>query len=523
MLKPNQLGKIPKGLIETYQALEDFIIEDISRRIAKAGVTDTAKWQMIRAQEFGMANQTLNKKIAAVLKISEKQVSKIFKDAAIESLDQDNVLYEQAKLTAFHIETSPELKAYMSAAIVQTKGTMKNMCHSLGFVQDVGNKKIAKSLSKSYISALDLANMQVSSGVLDYQTAVRQAVKKLASSGVNFIDYESGWHNRIDVAVRRAVISGVNQMATQMTNYTMDANIPKDEQYAEVTAHMGARPSHRDWQGQVYKVEGSTSEYANLEEATGLGSVDGLCGANCRHSYFPFIPNISVRAYTEKSLREIDGEPKKYNGKQYTAYQASHEQRKLERQIKQSKREIIGYKAAGLEEDFTNASIKLQMQKSEYNKFSNAMGIRQKKERQQVNEYGRSIAQKSAWVNKKEIEKYSQINYNKDGTIKITDDWKDKKHVKIEKEYKSYAVIETKEVKGDKVQINRTIYDSNGIMVKQIHSGPHGNAKHHPYGNHGEHKHEYKWDDNGKLLSRATSELTEKERKENIDILKEVI
>lgn len=401
MLTPRQLQKIPVELVETYQSLEDFIIEDICRRIAKAGMTDTVKWQYIRAQEFGMANKTIKKKIAETLKISEKQVNKIFKNAGAMSLKSDNELYEQAKLTPFHLESSLELKAYMMAAIKQTKKEMKNMCHSLGFVDNIGNKKVAKSLSKSYIASLDLANMQVSSGVLDYQTAVRQAVKKLARSGVSFIDYESGWHNRLDVAVRRAVISGVNQMNRQMTDYTMDISIKKDDQYVEVTAHMGARPSHAEWQGRVYKVEGSTVEYPNLYEVTGLGTVEGLCGANCRHSYFPFIPGISVRAYTEKSLKEIDGEPKTYKGRTYTAYEASQEQRKMERQIRQTKREIIGYNAAGLKDDFTNASIKLQQQKKEYKEFSSAMDIRQKKERQQVVEYGKSIAQKSVWASKK--------------------------------------------------------------------------------------------------------------------------
>ena len=394
-LTPKQLDKLPERIIEIYESLEDFIIEDISRRIAKAGMTDTAKWQYIRAQEFGIANGTIKKKIAETLKISEDELEKLFKNAGTVSLDSDNILYEQAKLTSFHLESSPELKAYVMAAIKQTKKEMKNMCHSLGFVENISNKKVAKKLSDSYIKALDLANMQVSSGTLDYQTAVRQAVKKLASSGVNYINYESGWHNRLDVAVRRAVITGANQMSRQMTDYTMDMNIAKDDQYVEVSAHAGARPSHSDWQGQVYKVEGSTAEYDNLYEATGLGTVEGLCGANCKHSYYPFIPNISIRAYTKKDLKEIDGEPQEYNGKEYTLYQANQEQRRMERQIRQTKRELIGYKASGLEEDFKNSSIKLQQQKKEYNNFSNAMGIRPKKERQQVNGFGRSEAQKA--------------------------------------------------------------------------------------------------------------------------------
>ena len=151
MIKPEQFDKIPQTIIKLYQELEDFIIEDICRRIAKVGkITDTAEWQIIRAQEWGMAQKTIKKKIASTLNKSEEEIDKLFEDAAILSTNQDNVLYEQAKLTPLHLETTPKFKTYLVAAIKQTKKEFKNISGSLGFVEKIGNKSLSKKLSQYY-------------------------------------------------------------------------------------------------------------------------------------------------------------------------------------------------------------------------------------------------------------------------------------------------------------------------------------------------------------------------------------
>lgn len=402
-LQPYQLSEIPQNIVNIYQELEDWIIEDISRRIAKAGTfTDTAKWQIERAREFGMAEETLKKKIKETLKLSDKAINKLFKEAMLTSIEQDNVLYEQAKLTPMHYNQSEELKEYLKAAVKQTKGEFKNISKTLGFVTTGLSNIKNQTLTKTYINVMDFVQMQVSSGVADYNTAIRNAVKKLCQSGVRVISYETGWHNRVDVAVRRATLTGVNQMAMQQTKFMHDEIVDKDNQYVEVTAHSGARPDHAKWQGKVYKVVGSSKGYPNLEKATGYGTGEGLGGWNCTHSFFPFIPNVSVRTYTKEQLDNIDPPPFKYKGKTYTHYEATQVQRKMETNIRATKREIIGYNAAGDKEAFTTASIKLQQQKKAYKEFSNVAGIRQKKERHQVYQYGKSISQKSVWASKKE-------------------------------------------------------------------------------------------------------------------------
>lgn len=416
MLTPHQLQKLPKNIVDLYQELEDFIIADFSRRVAKAGtITDTAKWQIERAEEFGMAEQTLKKKIAETLNLSEKEIDDLFKESAIKSIESDDTLYEQAKLTPIHLEESQQLKEYLATATEQTKGELKNITQSLGFcVRGVNGKVRNKRLTNYYQESLDLAQFQISSGVLDYNTAIRNAVKSISESGVQYINYESGWRNRVDVAVRRATLTGANQMSQKMTDHMMNELIPnKDKQYVEVSAHSGARPSHAKWQGKVYKVDGSDSEYDNLYSATGLGSGDGLLGWNCRHSYAPFIPGVSVPTYTKEQLKNIDPKPIGYKGRTYTHYEATQYQRQIETAMRQTKRELIGYKEAGLKDDFTAASIKLQRQRQEYREFSKVAKLKTKNERTQVLGYDKSISQKVVWANKKNLSDHEKLAINK--------------------------------------------------------------------------------------------------------------
>ncbi|MCC0728327.1 phage minor capsid protein [Clostridioides sp. ZZV14-6045] len=404
MLTPSELQEIPKYFISLFQSLEDFIIADIARRIAKAGnITDMAEWQLMRAEETGMADKVIKKKISEILGISFDAVEMLFEESAAKSIESDSVLYEHAKLTPIHLSESEELRRYVDSAKEQTKGTLKNMTGTLGFCTIKKGKVISKKLTEIYIESLDLAQFQVSTGVLDYKTAIKGAVKRLADSGLRFIGYETGWANRIDVATRRAVLTGVNQMSQNINNKVIS---DLDTDIVEVTAHSGARcegagiKNHKKWQGKWYSLSGKSTKYPSLKVVTGWGQGDGLGGWNCSHQFHAVIPSISVPAYTKEQLKNIDPPDVGYKGRTYTHYQALQYQRKIETAMRQTKRQLIAYESAGLKDDFTNASIKLQRQKQEYREFSKVAKLRLQNERHQVLGYNKSISQKAVHVGK---------------------------------------------------------------------------------------------------------------------------
>lgn len=390
-LTPQQLQNIPENIIQLYRDLEEFIIDDIARRIAKTGqLTETAKWQLERAKDLSMDN--IEKEILKTLELANKEVEETLKQSALTSVQAENKIYEEAVKKQIKIKGNSNLEKLLEAAIKQTKGELKNISQSLGFAQIINGKIVYKDIAKFYQDSVDLALMQVNSGVLNSNEAIKQAVKKLADSGLRTVDYENGWSNRVDVAVRRAVVTGSNQMCHKMTELTMKE---LECEFVETTAHAGARPDHQEWQGQVFCYKGKSDKYPNFVEKTRYGHGDGLGGYNCRHSFYPFFPGISKRAYSEEHLNNIDPEPFEYDGKTYTYYEALQRQRKLETNIRQKKRELIGYNAAGLKDDFNNSSIALNRLKNEYKAFSNAGDLTVRNDLMQVYKYGQSISQKA--------------------------------------------------------------------------------------------------------------------------------
>jgi len=406
MLTPSQLESIPNNIVDLFSQLEEFVILDFSRRLKKtATITSSAEWQKNQAELYGIRN--IEAKIAATLNLSYSQIESLFPQIAAVSIAAESEIYKAAGLKTIRLNESQALKDYLASAIKNTKGDIENITQSMGFAENVNGHVVYKPIAKFYQEQLNIAQLKVQSGVSDYNLAIKQAVKKMTDSGLRYVDYESNWSNQIDVATRRAVLTSTHQMNQQMIDFNMNKIIEdKNEQYVEVTAHAGARTgvgvgNHQAWQGKVYKVNGSDKDYPNLVESTGLGMGAGLEGYNCRHSYAVFIPQASIRTYTDEQLKNIDPPNFDYKGKNYTCYEATQYQRKIETAMRATKRSIIAYKESGLDAEFKASSIKLQQQRAEYKQFSNAANIRPKNERATVQGFDRSISQQATNAAKK--------------------------------------------------------------------------------------------------------------------------
>lgn len=269
----------------------------------------------------------------------------------------------------------------------QTQDVFRNITASMGFLVDAGRTMLPPA--KAYQWALDAATLKVESGAISYGQAIKDAVRELASGGLRVVDYESGHRDHVDVAVRRAVMTGVSQLCSK---YTEQAAEYLETPYYEVSAHAGARDapgrspwaSHKDWQGKVYSTR-SGDIYPNIYEVCGLGAVDGLEGVNCRHRRNVWVEGVSERTYTDEQLSHIDdGLGCTFDGKTYTAYEATQEQRKVERTIRKLKREKTAYNAAGLTDEEQAVNIKLRRLNAKYKAFSKAAGLPEQRERMKV-------------------------------------------------------------------------------------------------------------------------------------------
>ena len=366
------------GQIEKhYLDLEMRIMEDIVRRIRKAGeITSTADWQINRLKILGYSSEDIEKMIKETLGVSYPEMFELYDKVIDWEYVRNKDVYEQVNAEYIPYEENEELQQMAEALIRQSGDELENITKSLGFYLDYGNgRRVLTPLAEVYQKYLDAACMDIVAGVFDYNSVLRRVVTQLTNSGLRQIDYASGRANRVDVAARRAVMTGITQLAGHMA----DMNAEKlGTNYFEVEWHAGARPTHAVWQGRVWSKE-------QLVTVCGLGTVTGLEGANCYHTRFPFIPGISERNWTDAWLEAKNREestPKEFKGKEYTLYEAKQRQRQMETAMRAQREKVMLLQSGGADsDDVMLARAKYQGQLDEYARFSRKMGLKQERER----------------------------------------------------------------------------------------------------------------------------------------------
>lgn len=358
--------------------LEMRIMEDIIRRIKiNNEITRSADWQIYRMVQTGQSTEYIQKQIHEALKLTDEEINGLYEGAIQSGYTRDKKIYEAVGKELIPFKDNKELQQLIQAVIKQTKSQMENITQTLGFAIDVNGKSVFTPMGEYLHRVLDTAVLEVTSGTFDYNTTLKKVVSEMIKSGVRSVDYETGWSNRIEVAARRALMTGV----TQVTNHINDRNADElGTDKFEVSYHSGARPSHAEWQGRVYTKK-------QLVYICGLGNGDGLMGWNCYHSYYPFIEGVSERQYTDEQLDQMnasENKPKKYLDKEYTAYEATQRQREMETLMRAQRRKIKLFKAGGVDDDselIVNAKINYQDTMRKYKLFSKTMGLPQQMER----------------------------------------------------------------------------------------------------------------------------------------------
>lgn len=383
MLTPEQLQNLPQELTDLYDQLSEFILRDIARRIAKgAQITDTAEYQLYRARSLGLSTDEIAAKIAEINGSSAAEINRLIREAAAQSDEFDRKMLGADKGAAIPLEENTQLQKLISAQIAETAGKCENLTNTMGFADhDFLGRVYYLSMTDMYRREMDAAHMKVVTGATDYMTAIRQACNKLAASGVRTIDYESGRSDRIEVAARRALLTSVAHVTHRISEQNGE-ELGADGW--EMSAHSGSRPSHAVYQGRQYTQE----QYERIIKPL-------ISEPNCRHDVFPIILGVSEPVYTEEELQNIDQPPFTYEGRTYTAYEASQQMRKMERAMRKQKDRCIVADAAGDEEAFVTASIRLNRQKYIYEDFCKAADSYTEYERTYVTGFNRSIAARS--------------------------------------------------------------------------------------------------------------------------------
>ena len=407
-------------LLGLYQQLEDDIVADMVRRMLKMGfVSESTAYQAEVLQSAGILYEDILQMIADRTDASVAQVRALFEDAGVKTVDIDNDTHEAAGEVPVDIRQDAGMKQVLEAGYRKTLGTMRNLVSTT-----------ANTTQTAFLQACDRAYMQVSSGAFSYQDAIRMAVRNLADGGA-YVTYPTGHQDRIDVAVRRCVLTGVGQTAAAVAKKRAEDSGCR---YMELTAHGGARPEHARWQGQLVQIQGKRTrkiidglKVFTLEEI-GYGDGRGFKGWNCRHNWHPYYPGLSTPNYTPEEIARLDEKSISYNGEKYTEYEISQMQRKGERKVRALKRRAAALDEAakntddpalkqGLNDDFAAVSVRLKDAEKTLKDFCRQTGRRNDTFRSQVNGFGRSTAQRAVQAAKRVQNGKKELTSGGDGGI----------------------------------------------------------------------------------------------------------
>lgn len=372
-----ELEKLPKKLVETFSELEIRIMSDIVRRIKENGFSSASSdWEITRLEQLGKSEKEIKGWIQDALSASDEEIERIFSDEVYEQYMGHARAYKASGLDQIPFDENTPLQRLIEATKEQISGEYENLAGSMGFaIRGPDGKIIYSPLMEYYRTTMDAAVIDIQSGAFSYQTVLDRTINQMTTSGLRWIDYDSGARNRVDVAARRAVLTGFRQVQGKI-NEQVAADLKTDSY--EVTYHVGARPSHQPWQGKVWTM-------AQLQSVCGLGTVTGLHGANCYHDYNAFIPGVSVRTYTDEQLEKMiadENKPKEYLGKKYTTYEALQHQRQMETVMRKYRQDIkLLQDGGGTEDSIILKKAKYQGKLQEYEAFSKKMGLPMQKQR----------------------------------------------------------------------------------------------------------------------------------------------
>lgn len=322
MLTPEYLQSVGVDIENLFYDAETDILIDIARRIRENDfkMTATAEYQVQKLKELGLATKTINDILAEALNTSNEKIEEIMQESIYKAIRSDMHIYEAAGLDVSGISYKEQILKGTNVA----KGEIKNLC-----------KTTAQLGTNKFIELLDKAYLQASSGAFSYDMAISNVINDLAANGLGMIEYPTGTRRRIDTVARTAVRTAVNQSALKCQEDVMDE---MDVNLVETSSHLGARPSHAEWQGRIFWRLKPYGNYKNFKEATGYGTGAGLGGWNCRHSFYPYFPGLSERTYQHYRKKENE-----------EVYQLEQEQRYNERKIREWKRRQAVNKAGGVD------------------------------------------------------------------------------------------------------------------------------------------------------------------------------
>ena len=406
MLSEDVKEKMAEYLVDRIEELNATILEEIGNTLRYMGtLTPSQAYKIIQDLKYGGSYQKIIKKLAEVSKLNEKQIYKIFEEIAKDDQNFAKQFYKFRKIDFIPYNRNKELKDQVKAIAKITANQYVNLMKTSAFMTIRNGKKVYTPLSKVYQETLDKAVLEIAQGKESYQQAINRTIQELAESGIQTVDYESGYHKRLDSAVRMNVLDGIRDLSNTLQQqfgeeYKADG--------VEISVHMNPAPDHADIQGRQFsnkKENGKPSDWERLQNGERVKDYSGvyrqlehsknggyrpISEYNCYHYIFSIVLGVSKPEYSQKQLDEINKKNTDgfdFEGKHYTLYEGTQLQRQIETKIRKLKDKHIGAVAVGDMDEAGNCQRKIGQLSSKYNQLAKASGLSTKYDRTQVKGY----------------------------------------------------------------------------------------------------------------------------------------
>lgn len=396
-----QIENLIKPIIDRQDAINNYVIHKIAKRVKEIGkLLPSDVYKLERVLKSGADVKEINKEIARLTSLNVVDLKKVIQ-AVAQSAYIDAKPYYDYRMKAFipFAENEP-LQRVVKAIEKQTVGEYVNLSKAQAFmIRDLKNPKklIPTPLAKAYYSVIDEAVQASQQGTVDYNTAMRRTLKQLVDSGIRNVVYEpeSGrkYSQRLDTAVRRNLYDGIRAINQGVQDET-------GRQYGadgkEITVHAMSAPDHEPIQGHQF----TNAQWENLQNAKSFEDLNGrkfeaidraIGTLNCRHFAYSIICGISKPNFTQKQLDKfIADNAKGYttkDGKHFTMYECTQEQRKMETQIRRYKEQQMAFEESGDTVGADEARAKVVEWTKKYKAFSEDCGLSAKREKAAVRQY----------------------------------------------------------------------------------------------------------------------------------------
>lgn len=384
MLEGEELEKAIKAILKQIGIVNTKYIKKIAAQIKKIGeLNPSSVNRLVAMSEMNNNLGEITEQLRQALGVSSRGIQKIYEKALQEVYtDPRFSRYLEEEPDAVRPEARQKLTNYVQALWKQTAGNLYNYSNTT-------------ALRQTYIDAIDKAVLATSMGVSSYTETMRSTIRQLGSAGMQVV-YASGYHRRLDTAVRQNIVDAVNQInknASVMLADELNETAGEDIYDAiEISAHARSAPDHEPVQGHVFM----KAEWEKLQAGLVSRDIDGRVFAgfrrpigewNCRHTPMSFSTKWSKRKWTDEQLRKFIDENRQgceIDGKHRTLYEAMQMMREIETAVRREKDTAVAAQAAGDDAMRQQCQRNINALVRRYAEIAKASGNAEKRQRMTV-------------------------------------------------------------------------------------------------------------------------------------------